>query len=85
MDLSDWRSRIDALDRQVVDLLNERMRCALEIGQIKRVGGQPIRVPAREKALLEGLKEYNEGPMSAEAIDDIFNRVMAEARSLEAE
>ena len=36
MDIADWRKRIDALDEQIVKLLNERAACAIAIGEIKR-------------------------------------------------
>ena len=36
MDLDDWRSRINNLDKQILDLLNQRGRAALQIGELKR-------------------------------------------------
>ena len=85
MDLSEWRERIDQLYKELLQRLNERMRCALQIGHIKKQHGQPIRDPEREQALLEKLKQYNEGPMRDEAIEDIFRRIIAEAVYLEEE
>lgn len=85
MDLSEWRERIDQLDKELLQRLNERMRCALQIGHIKKEHGKPIRDPEREQALLEKLKEYNEGPMRDVAIEDIFRRIIAEAVYLEEE
>mgnify|MGYP001286875798 CR=1 FL=1 len=84
MDLSDWRARIDTVDQLLVDLLNRRMRYALAIGEIKRKGDQQIFDPAREQEVIEAVKGYNEGPMSAAAIEEIFARIMREARELEA-
>ena len=85
MDPSEWRERIVQLDKELLQRLNERMRCALQIGHIKKQHGQPIRDPEREQALLEKLKEYKEGPMRDEAIEDIFRRIIAEAVYLEEE
>ena len=85
MDLSDWRVRIDTVDQILVDLLNRRMQYALKIGQIKRAHGRQVRDPDREQAILDKLKEYNEGPLGDAAIEDIFNRIMQEARDLEEE
>ena len=85
MDLSDWRVRIDTVDQILVDLLNRRMQYAPEIGQIKHAHGRQIRDPDREKAILDKLKEYNKGPLGDAAIEDIFNRIMQEARDLEEE
>ena len=83
MDLTDWRSRIDTLDRELIDLLNERMKYCLEIGEIKRREELEIQDQEREKQVLEALTAYNGGPMTDEAIVEIFTRVIAEARFLE--
>jgi chorismate mutase-like protein len=83
MDLSGWRQRIDILDKELLQRLNERMRCALEIGKIKKQHGQAIRDPEREEALLSKLKKYNEGPMRDETIEALFMRVIEEAIYLE--
>ena len=75
MDLSTWRTQIDQLDIELLERLNQRMRCALEIGRIKREHGRPIRDPEREMALLQKLRDYNKGPMRDVAIEDIFRRI----------
>jgi chorismate mutase len=85
MDLGPWRARIDQLDKELLERLNERMHCALEIGRIKKEHGRPIRDPEREKALLAKLRQYNEGPMRDVAIEEIFRRIIAEAVHLEEE
>ena len=83
MDLSDWRARIDTVDRILLDLINRRLEYAEEIGQIKRAHGRKVRDEEREREVIERLKTQNGGPLSAEAVADIFNRIMAEARLLE--
>lgn len=83
MDLSDWRARIDAVDRLLLDLLNRRVGYALEIGGIKRAEGRPILDEKREKELLDSLKSHNRGPLGDEAVARIFRRIVEEARNLE--
>ena len=83
MGLSEWRARIDQVDRELVDLINERLGYALEIGKIKRVEGLEVYDPKREADLLQKLQEYNVGPMRDSAVFDIFSRIIAEARELE--
>ena len=83
MDLDHWRECIDVVDRQLVELINRRMEFAVEIGKIKRAAGRQVRDPAREEAVIERLVEYNKGPVSARGIEEIFNRIMQEARDLE--
>ena len=83
MDLSDWRARIDTVDRILLDLINRRLEYAEEIGQIKRAHGREVRDEGREREVIEGLTAQNGGPLTAAAVADIFNRIMAEARQLE--
>jgi chorismate mutase-like protein len=83
MDLSEWRARIDAVDQQLVDLLNQRLQYVLEIGKLKRQHGRPVQDPERERAILARLTAYNQGPLSSQAIEDLFTRIMQEARHLE--
>src|SRR5215471_1758317 len=52
MSLSDWRRRIDEIDRKLVELLNERSRCAIEIGKLKQVANIPLYQPERELEVL---------------------------------
>ena len=85
MDLSDWRARIDTVDRILVDLLNRRMEYVREIGKIKRARGQQVQDADREKTVLDEARAYNKGPLSDEAVVDIFTRIMQEARNLEEE
>ena len=75
MDLSDWRERIDGIDRQMIDLLNERMHCAQEVGQIKKAAGKPIRDPERERDVIAKTKTYNQGlqgPVKDEALEKLY-------------
>ena len=85
MDLSEWRDRIDNIDQQLIDLLNQRMHCALEIGKIKRAHNQPIRDPDREKAIINRIKQHNDGPITDQALEELYTRIMAESRNLESE
>lgn len=84
----DWRmrvlrERIDALDEQIVALLNERASCALEIGDIKRVVGMAIYQPGREKDVLDHVRRVNDGPLDGDAVMRLFERIIDEARRLE--
>ncbi len=83
MDLEDWRKKIDGLDEKLLDLLSQRMACALEIGKIKSATDQPIYSPERETRVLNGLKKMNEGPLSDAAVQRIFQQIIDESRRLE--
>jgi chorismate mutase len=83
MNISDWRRRMDEIDKKLVDLLNERSQCALEIGRIKQEQGIPIYQPARENEVLSNAEINNNGPLTNAAIRRLFERIIDEARSAE--
>jgi chorismate mutase len=78
-----WRERIDAVDRKIVELLNERSRCALEIGSHKSRLGLPIYDPAREQDIVRQAVAGNTGPLEDAAIRRLFERILDESRRLE--
>ena len=59
-ELSKLRTQIDALDAQIVDLLNERAKVVVEIGKVKQQTNAPIYAPDREKAVLEKVRRLNQ-------------------------
>ncbi len=81
--IEDWRRRIDEIDRKLLELLNERSRCAIEIGRLKRALGLPVYQPEREKEILENAGKANPGPLDDTAVRRLFERILDEARSLE--
>jgi chorismate mutase-like protein len=83
MELSDWRKRIDALNLQLLELLNERARCALAIADLKKEKMLPVYDPVREKQVFEAVLGGNGGPLSDEAVRRIFACIIAEHRLLE--
>ncbi len=83
MRLEDWRRKIDEIDRRLVELLNERSSCVLEIGRLKRVDGMSLYQPEREREVLDAAEKANRGPLSEEAIRRLFERILDEARSVE--
>ena len=83
MSVEDWRRKIDEIDRKLVELLNERSQCVVEIGRLKKNDGSPLYQPDREREVLAGVERANRGPLSAAAIRRLFERILDEARSVE--
>jgi len=83
MNISDWRRRIDEIDKKLVKLLNERSQCALEIGRIKQESSIPLYQPDRESEVLQNAESENKGPLTDAAIRRLFERIIDEARSAE--
>jgi chorismate mutase len=83
MNLSDWRRRIDEIDKKLVELLNERSHCALEIGKLKQAANIPLYQPDRENEVLANAERSNPGPLTDAAIRRLFERIIDEARAAE--
>jgi chorismate mutase-like protein len=82
--LDDLRRDIDRVDEVLVRLLNERARCACEIGRLKKEQGVEVYQPEREKQVLDHVRSVAaEGPLGPEAIARLFERIIDEARRLE--
>ncbi len=83
MDLGPIREKIDALDQQLVELLNQRLALAAEIGKVKRSAGGQIYVAEREDAVLRKVESRNQGPIRNEALRAIYREIMSAAIALE--
>ncbi len=86
MELSDIRKQIDAIDDQILRLLNERADCVHEVGEIKRRGGLEIYAPEREEQVYRSLGEKNTGiggRLPNEAVRAIYREVMSASLALE--
>lgn len=82
-DLEGWRKKIDEIDQQLVKLLNERSRCAVEIGHLKKQRNMPAWQPEREAEILRNVVKANQGPLDDAAMRRVFERIIDEARALE--
>jgi chorismate mutase len=82
-DIDGLRKRIDTIDQQIVQLLNERAGCAVAIGKVKEASGEPVYQPTREAEVLANVRAVNKGPLDDEAMTRLFERIIDEARRLE--
>jgi chorismate mutase len=83
MNIEEWRRRIDELDRKLVDLLNQRAQCAVEIGRLKRNTSLPVYEPGREKIILENVCRANRGPLSDADMKRVYERLIDVMRSIQ--
>jgi len=84
-ELKRLRDAIDAIDGQLVGLLNDRARLAQEIGRIKERDGRPVYVPDRAEHLVARLASQSKGPLGEQAIRAIYTEIMSAALALEKE
>lgn len=82
-DLAAGRAQIDALDRELLALLNRRAEAARAIGALKRAQGSPAFRPEREAAVIDHLKRENAGPLPEASVAPIWREIMSACRSLE--
>jgi len=79
-ELLSLRGRIDAVDDQVLRLLNERARLAQEIGHIKN---GIVYKPEREAQVVRRMQSENPGPLPADSVSVIYKEIMSACRALE--
>ncbi|MEJ7932407.1 prephenate dehydratase [Ramlibacter sp. AN1015] len=82
--LAQLRTDIDAVDRELLALLNRRAGLAAEVGEIKRREGSTVFRPEREAQVIHGLQEANAGPLKDASVANIWREVMSACRALEA-
>ncbi|MDY6849294.1 MAG: prephenate dehydratase [Geoalkalibacter sp.] len=77
------RQRIDAIDDRILDLLNERARVVIEVGETKAGEKRQFYVPSREQAIYQRLCDGNPGPFPSEAIRRVYREIISACLSLE--
>ena len=81
--LTPLRQQIDALDAQIVELLNQRAKVVVEIGKVKQQNNAPIYAPDREKAVLQKLRTLNKGPLPDRCLEAVYRELMSGSFALE--
>lgn len=74
------REQIDAIDAQLLDLLNQRTEVALELSRHKRESGLDLRDLRREAQILSRTRDLNAGPLDPVAVERLFRAILAESR-----
>ena len=82
--LPELRVQIDAVDIELLKLLNQRAALAHEVGEIKRVDGSPVFRPDRETQVITTLQASNPGPIKSSSVAVIWREIMSACRALEA-
>ncbi|WP_338771587.1 prephenate dehydratase [Massilia sp. METH4] len=81
--LKPLRDQIDAIDAQILSLLNQRAKVAQEVGHVKAETNAPVFRPEREAQVLRGVADRNPGPMGNTEVQTIFREIMSACRALE--
>lgn len=81
--LQQLRDKLDAIDNELLKLLNKRMDIVHEVGVLKAHSGGAIYRPEREKAIIDRLERLNDGKLNRAAIEALFLEIFAISRNLE--
>ncbi|MDN3700201.1 bifunctional chorismate mutase/prephenate dehydrogenase [Vibrio artabrorum] len=84
VELNELRDQIDAVDKQMLDLLAQRLALVEKVGEVKSEHGLPIYVPEREAAMLASRRQEAEKiGVPPQLIEDILRRTMRESYASE--
>jgi len=78
--LPELRDQIDRIDDRLLELLAERVRVALRIGELKNEGGLPVYDPARERSIYLRLCQRAMAPLTPDVVRRVFERIVDETR-----
>jgi len=81
--IEEYRRQIDEIDRRIVDILNERTRIVVQLGELKEQLALPIYEPQREDEIYRNVIRHNRGPLPPEALRRLFERILDEMRTLQ--
>ena len=81
--IQELRKKIDEIDDKLIDLLNERARIVIEVGNIKKADKLDFHSPAREREILERLTARNKGPFPQDTLKAVYHEILSSSLSLE--
>jgi chorismate mutase / prephenate dehydratase len=84
MSIEDWRTQINALDGELLRLLNKRAQIALKVGESKAASGVHLCDHTREREVIERMCDANEGPLDDRAIVELYRAIIHESRRIQA-
>lgn len=77
------RNQIDSLDRQLLELVNQRARVAEQVGELKKKEGSTYFRPDRVAQVIEKIKNHNPGPLKGAHVAAIWREIMSACLALE--
>src|SRR4051812_5311237 len=83
MSIQDRRAEIDAIDSELLRLLNARARLAVRVGETKRSAGISLSDSGREREVIERACRANDGPLNERSVARLFRCVIRESRLAE--
>ena len=81
--LADLRVQIDAIDQELLVLLNRRAQVAEKVGEVKKLEGTPFFRPDRVAKVIEHIQQANRGPLKNEHVASVWREIMSACLALE--
>ena len=82
--LLELRQKIDKVDLELLNALNQRAKIVMEVGKIKQKEQIEVLDKGREEALMKRLSEHNTGPLDEEMLQDLFQSIINILKRLQA-
>lgn len=77
------RRKIDAIDEEILQRINDRLHIVMEIGKLKEKMGEAVIDRTRERDIIERLSNLNKGPLPQRTLQQIFNRIITLSREIQ--
>jgi chorismate mutase/prephenate dehydratase len=81
--LETLREKLRKKDREIAKLLNERAKLSIEVGKVKDLKGREAYDPSQESKVYDQLSRTNKGPLSNNALKNIFEEIISSSRALQ--
>ncbi len=82
--LLELRQKIDKVDLELLNALNQRAKIVMEVGKIKQKEQIEVLDKSREASLMKRLSEHNKGPLDEEMLQDLFQSIINILKRLQA-
>jgi len=82
-EINEMRKKIDSLDEELINALNERAKLSYEIRKLKTQANLPIFDEQRENEILTKITLLNNGPLDEDSIKDIYSKILVRMKNFE--
>jgi len=82
-EINEIRKKIDNLDKELINNLNERAKLSYEIRKLKNKANLPIFDEQRENEILTKITLINEGPLDEDSVKDIYSKILIRMKNFE--
>ena len=83
MQLEEYRRKIDKIDAEILELLNQRASLSRNIGRIKASAGLAVIDLRREDVVIRRVVRDSAGQMSVDSIARIYGEILSESRRIQ--